>query len=206
MPGNKLPILTITNRQYFRDGEMYIDGRTDGTLNITSDSAITLDGDISLTSGDDFTIVDGAVDLGTGALTIGGAATIAGDLTRQSVRYMSGTAAAMATGFTRCTAATTLPDEGIMYFSGVSGNLYPKLLTSATRGQTLSLVYTNSGALATYTLKVSGSSLKSGGNNTTFYYLTFNYPGDAMTLTSDGTSWYSTTPSGGGTSPAWSTT
>ena len=49
MPGAKLPILTITNRQYFRDDGMYIDGLTDGTLNITSDSAITLDGNVSLT-------------------------------------------------------------------------------------------------------------------------------------------------------------
>ena len=78
MPGAKLPILTITNKQYFRDDGLYIDGLTDGTLNITSDSAITLDGNVSLTTGDTLTLVDGAVDLGTGALTVGGNLTVAG--------------------------------------------------------------------------------------------------------------------------------
>lgn len=78
MPGAKLPTLTITNRQYFRDDGMYIDGRTDGTLNITSDSTIQLAGNISVPTGKTLTITDGAVNLGTGALTLGGNVTLAG--------------------------------------------------------------------------------------------------------------------------------
>jgi hypothetical protein len=97
MPGSKLPTLTITNRQYFRDDGMYIDGRTDGTLNITSDSAITLAGNCTLPTGKTFTVTDGAVNLGTGALTLGGNATLAAS------KYVS---------FTAGTESIRFPNDG----------------------------------------------------------------------------------------------
>ena len=109
MPGAKLPILTITNRQYFRDDGMYIDGLTDGTLNITSDSAITLDGNVSLTSDDTFTIVDGVVNLGTGALTLGGTVAFSDLPTLANAKYF--------------TTATTLTGGDGTYASGLQGNV-----------------------------------------------------------------------------------
>jgi hypothetical protein len=105
MVGYKLPMLTITNRLYFRDDGMYIDGRTDGTLNITSDSAITLNGNCTIPTGKTFTVTDGAVNLGTGALTLGGNATLATN------KYLS---------FTAGTETFRFPNDGVI----ASGNKY----------------------------------------------------------------------------------
>jgi hypothetical protein len=77
MPGNHLPILTIDNKLYFRDDGMYVDGLTDGTLNIVSDTTIRLSGNTTIPTGKTFTVTDGAVNLGTGDLTLGGNATLA---------------------------------------------------------------------------------------------------------------------------------
>jgi len=38
MPGSKLPILTITNKEYFRDDGLYIYSSTDGQLDIIADT------------------------------------------------------------------------------------------------------------------------------------------------------------------------
>ena len=76
MPGAKLPILTITNKQYFRDDGLYIYSSADGTLDIVSDSSLNLNANISVPTGKTFSVVDGAVNLGTGALTIGGNPTV----------------------------------------------------------------------------------------------------------------------------------
>ena len=64
MPGAKLPILTITNKQYFRDDGLYIYSSTDGQLDIIADTtakitaptcelegAITLDGTTTIDTG-----------------------------------------------------------------------------------------------------------------------------------------------------------
>lgn len=66
MPGQKLPILTITNRQYFRDSGLYIYSSTDGQLDIIADTTskvtaptieleastgVTLDGTTTLDTG-----------------------------------------------------------------------------------------------------------------------------------------------------------
>lgn len=51
MPGSKLPILTITNKLYFRDDGLYIYSSTDGQLDITADTLINLASDTSLATG-----------------------------------------------------------------------------------------------------------------------------------------------------------
>lgn len=66
MPGAKLPILTITNKQYYRDDGLYIYSSTDGQLDIIADTTakvtaptceleastgITLDGNITFGDG-----------------------------------------------------------------------------------------------------------------------------------------------------------
>jgi len=66
MPGAKLPILTITNKEYFRDDGLYICSTTDGQIDVIADttakvtaptieleasSGITLDGDATLDTG-----------------------------------------------------------------------------------------------------------------------------------------------------------
>ena len=66
MPGEKRPILTITNTQYFRDDGLYIYSSTDGQLDIIGDTVtkitaptieleastgITLDGNATLDTG-----------------------------------------------------------------------------------------------------------------------------------------------------------
>jgi len=38
MPGSKLPILTITNKQYWRDDGLYIYSSTDGQLDVVADT------------------------------------------------------------------------------------------------------------------------------------------------------------------------
>jgi len=66
MPGAKLPILTITNKEYFRDAGLYIYSSTDGQLDVIADttmkvtaptveleasSGITLDGNTTFDTG-----------------------------------------------------------------------------------------------------------------------------------------------------------
>ena len=63
MPGNKLPLLTITNKLFFRDDGLYVYSSADGQLDIIADTtakvtaptcelegAITLDGNTTLDS------------------------------------------------------------------------------------------------------------------------------------------------------------
>jgi hypothetical protein len=68
MPGSKLPILTITNKQYFRDDGLYIYSSTDGQLDIVADTTakitaptITIEG--ITTYGSDGVYASGGVDL-----------------------------------------------------------------------------------------------------------------------------------------------
>jgi len=65
MPGAKLPILTITNKEYFRDDGLYIYSSADGQLDLIADTTakitaptveleattITMDGDLSFDTG-----------------------------------------------------------------------------------------------------------------------------------------------------------
>ena len=75
MPGAKLPILTITNKQYYRDDGLYIYSSTDGQLDIIADTTakvtaptcelegstgITLDGDTTLAAGHSLSFNDTA--------------------------------------------------------------------------------------------------------------------------------------------------
>jgi len=84
MPGAKLPILTITNKQYYRDDGLYIYSSADGQLDIIADttfkataptcelegsSGITLDGDVTIDGSHTFTF-------GTGDITLGGNPTL----------------------------------------------------------------------------------------------------------------------------------
>lgn len=143
-------------------------------------------------------------------LNVAGTTTLSGDLVRNTAKYMSGATGKVASGYTRCPAYTEIIDEGVAILSGISGNIYPKLAASPTVGKTLSLVYINSGAASTYQAKCSGNFKisKSDGAVATQYYATFRYPGDALTITSDGTYWYPTHPASGATiaGPNWSTT
>lgn len=129
-------------------------------------------------------------------LGAGGTTTLTGDLVRRNTKYMSGaTASVIATGYTRCSANTTLPDEGYVFLSGISGVCYPKL-PSPTIGRTITLIYTNSGAAKVSYVSGNFRVAKPGGT-AKVPYLKFTYPGDSITLTNDGTYYYTTSPVSG---------
>ena len=140
MPGAKLPILTITDRLYYRDDGMYIDGRTDGTLNITSDSAITIAGNATLPTGKTFTVTDGAVNLGTGALTIGGNATLStgkyltfDTSSAESIRFASdGLAASGCWGNSGNTGSADMWSARRLHSGQVSGWMRLKVVSGST--------------------------------------------------------------------------
>lgn len=135
--------------------------------------------------------------------------TMSGDLTRNSAKYISGTAAgAIPTGYTRCTKNMEIMDEGIALLSAASGQMTPKLATSPTAGKTLSLVYINSGNGDAYATKCSGNfKIATYGGTAQKSYATFTYPGDSLTVAGDGTFWYPTHPVSGAAlaGPTWST-
>ena len=127
------------------------------------------------------------------ATTIGTTdATLTGDLTRNSVKYISGST--IVSGYTSITDNMEIIDEGIAFLDGKSGSMTPKLSKSPTIGNTLSVIYIDSGAANTAI--VSGS-FKLGAGLDTQHFATFSYPGDSVTLTGDGTFWYSIHPASG---------
>jgi len=190
----------------FGDSDLNISSSADGTLNINADTAITATATTINLAGD---LQFAANDLTTTGDVYADAGTFTGDLTRQSIKYISGNVGRQ-TGYTNISGSGTpgigaiLPSEGVIYLSGRSGSIRPRL-TTPTEGQTLSLVYIDSGAVAAYTSKISSAAFQVGGSNTKYYYLTLTYPGDAATLTGIGTTWYPTHPSGMGGN-TWSVT
>lgn len=136
--------------------------------------------------------------------------TLSGDLTRSTGKYISGASGDVPSGYTRCPDSTLIIDEGIAILSGKSGNIYPKISTTPSVGKILTLIYINSGAADTFTAKVSGNFKisKDGGTIATQHYATFNFPGDALTVTGDGTYWYPIHPASGSNmgGPVFSTT
>jgi len=201
---------TYSGQISFGDSAMNISSSTDGTLNFNADTALafaatnigltgitTLTGEVTLT-GDVTLGTDN--DLSTTGDFTASTATFTGDLTRRTIKYISGNVG-RPTGYVNPTGSatpgimTTLPNEGIIYLSGRSGSLTPRL-TTPIEGQTLSLIYIDSGAAIGCTAKISSSGYQVAGSNTKYYYLTLTYPGDAATLTGIGSTWYPTHPSG----------
>jgi len=214
------------------DGQLDITGDTkvqvtSTTVELQGSTAVTLDGDTTVEGSHTFTTGTGLVTVGTGGITttghvsganakfsgttLSGFLTIADDLTRRTAKYISGNVG-RPTGYLNASGSGTpgigavLPSEGIIYLSGRSGSINCKL-TTPTEGQTLSLIYIDSGNVAetSCTAKISSSGYQVGGSSTKYYYLTFNYAGDATTLAGIGTTWYAVHPSGMGGN-TWSTT
>lgn len=213
----KIPKITIVNRQYFRDGDMYVDGLTDGTLNMVADTKIqetaptvelegstlvelegpiTLDGDISVESGHTFTIASGSLTMTDG------------DFSRRSTKYISSaTNADVPSGWVGTTREMTIPGEGTIIFSGKSGAITSKLPTTPTPGKQLTIIYIDSGSGLTnsVTAIVSGqiafpsplTSRITGSAGT----VTFTYPGTAMTLVGADGIWWNISPTGAAAGP-----
>lgn len=199
---------TYSGQISFGDSAMNISSSTDGTLNISADTALTatattinLAGDLQLganniTTTGDLSAVEGVF---TGAVS-GVAGKFTGDLTRRTAKYISGNVG-RPDGYTNISGSgtpgvgTILPSEGVIYLSGKSGAIRPRLPTP-TEGQTLTLIYTHTGATAQVTASISSAAFQVGGSQTTYYYLVLTNTGDAATLAGLSTTWYPTHPSG----------
>lgn len=72
MVGEKQEASTITNKLYFRDNGLSIDGLEDGYLNLYADTYIRLSGNITVPGSKDISITDSDISTGTGDITIAG--------------------------------------------------------------------------------------------------------------------------------------
>ena len=189
MPGPKYHYLNVrdnlrigdscSGQISFRDNDIRIYSDSDGNLLIKADSGVSIEGTLDT----------------NGAFNVTGDLTMTGDLVQRYAKYISGTSAAtVPTGYTRCTKDMEIIDDGIAILSGKSGNILPKLPATPVVGRTLIVIYQSSGvtAAAQNVASLSGSSIKmaKSSNHGTASYLTFKHPGQTITITNDGSSYY----------------
>jgi len=190
MAGTRDRIFRITDRLdlgYLDNNTIHGNNDTQYLI-ITSASGIRCSGNVTIPTGNTFTVDGGAVTLGTGVVSIGGSTTLTEDLTRRSLKLISGTT--IQSGYTSCTSKYALPDEGVIIFNGISGQMLP-YLGAGTLGNQVTMIFSHSGAGTGYTTVVSSATLfrmPAG----TYSFMTFTDKYEQVTLTSDGSYWYPT--------------
>lgn len=208
MPGPKYNYLNVRDELHIisgciklADGDMMISSSADGQLDIISDTTAKVTSPTVELEGSTGVTLDGDVTIDTGhTLTCPSDVTVAGDLTRRSVVYMSANATwTLPTGYTRITDYMTIPDEGVVFLSGISGSITGKLSTSVL-GKNVHLVFTDSGNASNgqTNAQISGSFGQYRADNTNRgYFLKFTKPGETASVTGDGSNWYFISPVSG---------
>ena len=116
MPGPKynyfnirddLRIMNYSGMISFGDNDICISSSSDGTIDINANTGLNLRASTTLPTGFNFTVTDGTVNLGTGALTLGGNMTLA------TGKYLS---------FTAGTESLRFPNDGVLASSNLAGS------------------------------------------------------------------------------------
>jgi hypothetical protein len=150
MPGPKynyfnirdnLNIVNYSGSISFGDSDLYISSSADGTLDIGANTGLNLNASTTLPTGKNLTITDGTVNLGTGALTLGGDVTLS---TGKNLNYATNDGAA-ASGL-----------QGSQIFSGAT-NAMPANYPSAQ-----GWIRVDIGAMQGYVAVYSGNMLNTG--------------------------------------------
>lgn len=109
-----LPLLTITNAQYFRDDGLYINSPKDSKLQIIADANMRIDagtGTLDL-------VADTTISLDSAAITMSGASTLTTGTGTVSLSGSTTLAANKYLGFTAGTESFRIPNDGVL----ASGN------------------------------------------------------------------------------------
>ena len=96
---DQLSIINYSGCITFGDNDLYISSSSDGTLDIGANTGLNLKASTTIPTGFNLTVTDGTVNLGTGALTLGGNSTLS------TGKYLAFTAGAESLRF---------PNDGVL--------------------------------------------------------------------------------------------